>query len=63
MSKQSRAYNGIDYARCKSVHDLIEALGQAIKQNDMEFELMRREAPEPIDLQEYPENNVKEERQ
>ena len=59
----SKTHNGIEYARCKSVHDLIEALGQAIKENDLEFELMRREAPEPIDLQEYPENNVKEERQ
>lgn len=63
MSKQSRAYNGIDYSRCNSVNELIGAIGQAIKEGDMEFELMRREAPEPIDLQEYPENNVKEERQ
>jgi hypothetical protein len=63
MSKQSRTYSGIEYSRCNSVHDLIGAIGQAIKENDMEFELMRREAPEPIDLQEYPENNVKEERQ
>jgi hypothetical protein len=63
VSRQSRTYNGIEYARCKSVHDLIGAIGQAIKENDMEFELMRREGVEPLDMQEYPENNVKEERQ
>lgn len=62
MSKQSRAYNGIEYARCKSIHDLIGAIGQAIKEGDMEFELMRRGDTEPRDLQDWNENNVKEER-
>lgn len=63
MSKRSRIYNGIDYSQCYSADALIGAIGQAIKENDMEFELLRREAPEPIDLREYPVNNVKEERQ
>jgi hypothetical protein len=63
MSKQSRAYNGIDYSRCKSAHDLIGAIGQAIKENDMEFELMRQTDTEPRDMQDYPIQNVKEERQ
>lgn len=62
MSKQSRAYSGIEYARCKSIYAVIEALGQAIKENDMEFELLRREA-QTIDMREYPVNNVKEDRQ
>jgi hypothetical protein len=63
MSKQSRAYNGIEYSRCKSVHDLIGAIGQAIKENDMEFELMRQTDTEPRDMQDYPIQNVMEERQ
>jgi hypothetical protein len=63
MSKQSRAYNGIEYSRCKSVHDLIGAIGQAIKENDMEFELMRQTDTEPRDMQDYPIQNVREERQ
>jgi hypothetical protein len=63
MSKQSRVYSGIEYTRCKSVHDLIGAIGQSIKENDMEFELMRREGVEPLDMQDYPIQNVKEERQ
>jgi hypothetical protein len=63
MSKQSRAYNGIDYSRCKSAHDLIGAIGQAIKENDMEFELMRQTDTEPRDMQDYPIQNVREERQ
>jgi hypothetical protein len=63
MSKQSRTYSGIEYSRCKSVHDLIGAIGQAIKENDMEFELMRQTDTEPRDMQDYPIQNVREERQ
>lgn len=63
MSKQSRVYSGIEYSRCKSMQSLIKALNDVTKEDGMEFELLRREATEPIDLQEYPENNVKEERQ
>ena len=63
MSKQSRTYSGIEYSRCKSVHDLIGAIGQAIKENDMEFEPMRRKDAEPLDMQDYPIQNVREERQ
>ena len=44
MSKQSRAYNGIEYALCKSMDELIKNIGQAIERNDMAFELLRREA-------------------
>lgn len=60
MSKQSRTYNGIEYSRCKSVHDLIGAIGQAIKENDMEFELLRREGAEPLDLKEWSKESAKE---
>jgi hypothetical protein len=60
MSKQSRAYNGIEYSRCKSVHDLIGAIGQAIKENDMEFELMRQTDTEPRDLKEWSKQGAKE---
>jgi hypothetical protein len=60
MSKQSRAYNGIDYSRCKSAHDLIGAIGQAIKENDMEFELMRQTDTEPRDLKEWSKQGAKE---
>jgi hypothetical protein len=63
MSKQSRTYSGIEYTRCKSVHDLIGAIGQSIKENDMEFELMRQTDTEPRDMQDYPIQNVREERQ
>lgn len=60
MSKQSRAYNGIEYSRCKSVHDLIGAIGQAIKEGDMEFELMRQTDTEPRDLKEWSKQGAKE---
>lgn len=60
MSKQSRTYSGIEYSRCKSVHDLIGAIGQAIKENDMEFELMRQTDTEPRDLKEWSKQGAKE---
>lgn len=64
MSRQSRTYNGIEYSRCKSVHDLIGAIGQAIKEGDMEYELMQHATDtEPRDMQDYPIQNVREERQ
>lgn len=60
MSKQSRTYSGIEYSRCKSAHDLIGAIGQAIKENDMEFELMRQTDTEPRDLKEWSKQGAKE---
>jgi len=61
MSKQSRAYNGIEYSRCKSVHDLIGAIGQAIKEGDMEYELMQHATDtEPRDLKEWSKQGAKE---
>ena len=63
MSKQSRTYSGIEYSRCESMQSLIKALNEVTKEDGMEFELLRREATEPIYLREYPVNNVREERQ
>jgi len=45
------------------MQSLIKALNDVTKEDGMEFELLRREATEPIYLREHPVNNVKEDRQ
>ena len=64
MSKQSRTYNGIEYSRCKSMTDVLAVMRREVEKGEqMEYELMRRADTEPRDIQDYPINNVKEERQ
>ena len=63
LRKTTRTYNGIEYSRCKSMTDVLATMRCEIEKGEgMEYELLRRGDTEPRDLQDWNENNVKEER-
>ena len=61
MSRQSRAYNGVDYSRCKSMTDVLAMMRCEIEKGDgMEYELLRQADTEPLDLKEWDKQSAKE---